>query len=139
MRRLPENLLSNQSGGCTVAYAPGVEPSGDVETWSLGQFAGKWNAVSGIIVLVDPSPCNVADFKIFPSPGFEITEILGYVAFLPGPEFAAKTTSDSPCWSRPVLRECVGSSMPMNMPSITAEELIRKAIAMCDRGRVRSS
>ena len=88
MRRLAEDLLSNQySSCCAVANTPRVEPSGDVETWRFGQFAGKWNAVSGIIVLVDPSPRNVADFEILAGPGFEVTEILGDIAFLSGPEF----------------------------------------------------
>ena len=65
--------------------------------------------------------------------------MLGDVAFRPVPNLEPKTTSSRPSWSRPILRECVGSSTPMNMPSIAASESIRKAIAMCDRGRVRSS
>ena len=91
MRRLRDDLLSNQySRGSAVAYTPRVEPTGDVETWSLGQFTGKWNAVSGIVVLVDPSPCNVADRKVFPGPGFEFTKMHGYVAVLTCTEFGAQ-------------------------------------------------
>ena len=60
--RAAEDLLSDQDAGRgAIAYAPGVEPSGDVEARRFRQCAGKWNAVSGIVVLVDPPPGGVAD------------------------------------------------------------------------------
>ena len=77
MGRSAEDLLSDQnSGRGAIAYAPGVEPSGDVEARRFRQCAGKWNAVSGIVVLVDPPPGDVADLEISPGPRFEIPEIL---------------------------------------------------------------
>src|SRR5262249_34938165 len=86
-----EDLLSDQdSGRGAVAYAPCVEPCGDVETRRLRQCAGKWNAVGGIVVLVDPPPGNVADFEISLGPGFEIAEMRGHVSVVPGGEFGAQ-------------------------------------------------
>ena len=90
MRRLPENLFRNQySGGSAVADTPRVEPSGDVEARRVRECAGKWNAVSGIVILVDLPPGDVANLEISPGPGFEVTEMLGDVPVLTRTEFGA--------------------------------------------------
>ena len=60
------DLVGDQHSGCrAVADAPGVETSRNVEPRRvIGGRADERNAIGGVIILVDPAPCRLADRKI---------------------------------------------------------------------------
>lgn len=75
-----------------IADAPGIEASGDVEARSVVGigFADKRHSIRRVVVLIAPTPGNIADGQVLSRPLFQVDESCRDVPILTGVELGAQ-------------------------------------------------